>query len=458
MVNELRELLRSNADSGPQDPVDLSDVLKGGRRRVRRRRLTAVGGTALASAAVIGLTTLVWPSPPDLGAAGVPIPEGPVLRLTDATDAVKGEDYRVLATHTNKNLEMDNGQYFDGVTDDGMVLFRDGPRRTQWRARYALMDPATGDKAWLPAPPVPDQETLWPVVLDEERLVLTGFATPDSEDVDQSSGDDMFDQMRLYAVVYDRTAGAWTRLEWPDLPGVEGPGSTVLGPDGRLYVRVLASRGGPPEGGWPKGPDGEADDSDAPGNTYDLWSVSLSDPSDVRDEGLRLGSLAFTDRAMVWTDSTNGAAGKVHVRDLDTGDESAFDPHLGDKCNLLSFGATGEHVVMGQYCGDYAGGVRDDRVQVVEIDGDPVVTIQDSDLEGGLNEPSDVVTVTTHQRGQAGTYVYDLATDRFLRVTKDHSNYWMETLTPGRNFMWSTPENGRKGATQWLGELTGQAD
>ena len=68
MVNELRELLRSNADSGPQEPVDLSDVLKGGRRRVRRRRLTAVGGTALASAAVIGLTTLVWPSPPDLGA------------------------------------------------------------------------------------------------------------------------------------------------------------------------------------------------------------------------------------------------------------------------------------------------------------------------------------------------------------------------------------------------------
>jgi hypothetical protein len=450
MVNELRELLRGNAEFEPQDHVDITAVLRGGRRRVRRRRLTAVGGTALASAAVIGLTTLVWPSPPDLDAAGVPRPEGPVLRLTDATDAVEGEDYRVLTSHTNEDLEFDNGQYFDGVTEDGKVLFRDGPRMRQLQARYALMDPDTGDKGWLPVPPVPKQETLFPVALDEERLVMTGFTMPDAEDVDESSGD-VFDQMRLYAVIYDRTIGEWARIDWPDLPGVQGPGSAVLGPDGRLYVRVPATRGGPPEGGWPEGPDGEADDSDAPGDTYALWSVSLSDPRDARDEKLRLGDLAFTDNAMVWTDSTNGEAGDVHVRDLDTGEESTFDPRLGEKCNLLSFGATGAHVVMGQYCGTYADGVRDDRVQVVELDGDRVVTIQDSDLDGGLSGTGDVVTVSSYQRGgRGGTFVYDLATDRFLRVSDGVSSYGMGGPAPGRQFMWSTPENGRKGATYTL--------
>ena len=41
----------------------------------------------------------------------------------------------------------------------------------------------------------------------------------------------------------------------------------------------------------------------------------------------------------MWTDSTNGDAGRVHVRDLATGEEHAFDPRTGERCNLLSFGA-----------------------------------------------------------------------------------------------------------------------
>ena len=63
---------------------------------------------------------------------------------------MEGRDYRVLASYTNENLDRDNGQYFDGVTDDGLILFRDGPRIGPARPRFALMDPATGEKDWLP--------------------------------------------------------------------------------------------------------------------------------------------------------------------------------------------------------------------------------------------------------------------------------------------------------------------
>ena len=162
MVNELRELLHSNADSAPPESHDLSAVLESGRRRVRHRRLVALGGTAVASAAVIGLTSLVWPSPPDFDAAGVPTPAAPTMRLTDAQEAVRGEDYRVLASYTNDNLEQDNGQYFDGVTDDGLILFRDGPHGVDNTVRIALMDPATGEKDWLgESDAMPD----WPVSL-----------------------------------------------------------------------------------------------------------------------------------------------------------------------------------------------------------------------------------------------------------------------------------------------------
>ena len=90
-----------------------------------------------------------------------------------------------------------------------------------------------------------------------------------------------------------------------------------------------------------------ADDADAEGDTYRLWSVSLTDPDDVRDEDLTVGDVAFTDTSMVWTDRTNGDSGRVHVRDLATGEEQAFDPRSGARCNLLSFGATADRACSG---------------------------------------------------------------------------------------------------------------
>ena len=447
MVNELRDLLRENVAAPPHDAGDLSAVIRGGRRQVRRRRLAAVGGTAIASAAVIGLTSLVWPSPPDFAAAGVPMPDAPTLRLVDARAAVEGDDYRVLASYTNDNLEADNGQYFDGVTDDGLILFRDGPRMDQLRPRFALMDPSTGEKDWLPAPPNLGDERLAPVDLGAQQLLFSGVRFGKGEEADLSMN------ARLFALVYDRDARAWHSVEWAGLPVLDQPSPGTLGPDGRLYVRVPATQGKPPAGGWPTGPDGEADDADAEGDTYELWSASLTDTSDVRDEGLTVGDLAFTDGSMVWTDSTNGDSGLVHVRDLETGEERSFDPHSGEKCNLLSFGATEERVVLGQYCGTYDGGVRDDRVQVLTTAGEQVVTLQGSSIDGALARGSDVVTVTSYERGQTGTYVYDLGSGRFLRLSEDVSQWLTNGPAPDGAFMWNTPVNRGNGATQWLGEL-----
>ena len=435
MVNELRELMRDTAGTAPADERDLAVVLRTGRRRVRRRRVAVVGGAALATAAVVATTAVVWPSPPDLRAAGVPAPDAPTLRLSDAREAVEGRDSRALTSYTNENLNQDNGQYLDGVTDDGLVLFRDGPRMDQRRPRLALLDPATGDKDWLPD--LETQAQLWPVELGTDRLVLLSTAG--------GTG------VRLVAHVFDRELRRWSTVAWPDLPAVDFPSGDV-GPDGRLYVGVPAAAGQPPPGGWPTGPDGEADDAEAEGDTNRLWSASLTDPADVRDEGLTVGDVAFTDSSMVWTDRTNGDSGRVHVRDLATGEEHAFDPRSGERCNLLSFGATDDRVVLGQYCGTYDG-VRDDRVQVVSTDGEQVVTVQDSELDGGLVGRSDVVTVTSYQRGQSGTYAYDLGSGQFLRLSDDVSQWSLGGPTQPGQVMWHTSVNGGRGATQWLGEL-----
>jgi hypothetical protein len=442
VVTDLKQLLHENLAGAPADHVDVAALVAAGRRRRRSRRTVRAGGAALLVAAIVATAAVGWSGGADRAdpADRRPAPDAPTLHLADAGRGVEGRDYRVLASQTNENLDRDNGQYLDGVTADGMVLFRDGPRADLLTARLALLDPATGRKDWLPELEIGQTQT-WPLELGADRLVLLGAGGAS--------------QVDLYAYVFDRGTRRWSGMKWRDLPAVTVPLAT-LGPDDRLYVMVPATQGRPPEGGWPVGADGEADDADAEGDTYHLWSASLTDTDDVRDEQLTVGDVAFTDTSMVWTDSTNGDPGLVHVRDLSSGEEHSFDPDAGERCNLLSFGATGDRVVLGEYCGTYAGEVRDDRVQVLSLDGDQVVTLQDSGLDGalaGFDGTSDVVTVTSHEGAQAGTYVYDLGSDRFLRLTDRVSKFGLGGPVPGSDVMWHTPVNSRRGATQWVGQL-----
>jgi hypothetical protein len=402
----------------------------------------AFGGTTLATVAVVATVSLVSldDGPPDLAAAGVPQPDAPTLRLADAATATEGRDYQLQASHTNEDLDADNGQYFDGVTDDGLILFRDGPQMNQAHARFALMDPATEQKDWLPDSGIGDAQSRV-IELGAEWLVLLSV-----QDEAETGG--------LVAHVFDRRSRTWSTVAWAGLPKVDDAFDAVLGPDDRVYLPVPLTHGRPPAGGWPMSPEGEADDADADGDTYRLWSASLTDPSDVRDEGLTVGSLAFTDDSMVWTDATNGDAGQVHVRDLRTGTERAFDPRSGENCNLLSFGAAGDRIVMGQYCGTFDDGVRDDRVQVVDTEGNQVVTLQDSSIEGQLASGGEgLVAVRSYERGTDGTYVYDLESGRFLQITDEVSSWVTSGPAPEGQFLWNTPVNGGDGMTQYLGEL-----
>ena len=444
MVTELQELMRQHVAAPPPELVDLDGLVAAGRRRARRRRRgrLAAGAAVVLTAGVVAAGAALWPST-NTGtgpepADRPPAPHGPTLSLADATRAVEGQDYRVLARHTNANLDADNGQYFDGVTDDGQILFQDGPREPDWNQRLALMDPATGEKDWLPDPQL-GQEQFWPVELGAERLVLLSV---------ELDNDGM--QGVLSVRVFDRATEQWSTLQWPGLPEVRGPTGAV-GPDGRLYVLTPATTPGPPPGGWPTGPDGDAEDADADGETSQLWSVSLTDTSDVRDEQRTVGAFAFTDDAMVWTDGSNGAPGRVHVRDLASDEEHSFDPRTGERCNLLDFGASGDRIVMSQYCGTYDGAVRDDRVQVLTTAGEPVVTLQDSGIEGTV--AGGAVVVESFAREGGGTYVYDLDQDRLLRVSDAVSNYGSGGPTPDGLFLWHTPVNHRHGAEQWLGQL-----
>jgi len=237
VVNELKELMRENVAAPPPDHLDLDALLEAGHRRVRGRRTALVGGISLVAvgavaAAVVGLG---GGSSPKATADTRPEPEAPTIRLSDASPAVEGTDFQVLASHTNQNLDRANGQYFDGVTDDGLILYRDGPRGPDNFDRWGLLDPATNDVDWLPDPGLGGNQA-FPIVLGADRLVL---ATMEGGL-----------EGNLVAHVFDRGSRQWYTVSWPDLPQVGFP-SAALGPDGRLYVVTPATQGKPPPGGWP---------------------------------------------------------------------------------------------------------------------------------------------------------------------------------------------------------------
>lgn len=444
MVNDLRDLMQRAVDAPPEDGNDLGAVLRAGRGRVHRRRRAVAAGVA-ATVAVAGGAG-VWAA--SGGEDGdrvanrtVPAPDGPVLHLAQAEAAVEGKDYDVLASHTNKDLDADNGQYYDGVTDDGRILFRDGPRAGLAVARFALVDPATGAEDRLPLHDVGSSTRA--VELSADRVVLVSPA-------DDGAG--------LRAHVFDRRTRTWSAPTWPALPAGGDPFTAAVGPDGRLYVAVGARDAGDgvavdgPADGPADGP--EVDDAGAAGDTRRLWSVGLDDPADVRDEGLRVGSFAFTDDTLVFSAATNGVNDEIHVRDLATGTDRVLDPRSGARCNLLDLGATDDLIVLSQYCGTYDDG-RDDRIQVIDTDGDPVTTLQGDNLGGGV--AGGLVQVTSYDGSAAGTYVWEPDGGRLVRVTDGVSSWSLGGPTPAGYLLWDTPYGSAAGprepvagATQWL--------
>lgn len=420
MVNELRELLRETAAHPPEGGVDVAEVLAGGRARVRRRSATVAGaGAATAVAGVVAVTALVA-GPGDGDAARVAgdpgsgnRPVGPVLTLADARPATPGDQLREVAALTNDDLDRANGTYLVGATPDGLLVEREGPRGLANDSLVTLVDPATGGRDVLPGGRQQVEDLL---AADEDRLVFRG---------QRAQGDE------LAAVVYDRADRSWSTVRW-DLPAEVAYAADVH--DGRLHVGV---------------------DTGGEIQRFDLWSLSLTDGDDVRDEGEVVGDFTVGPEGTAWTGTHNEPNDSLTVVDPD-GDRRTFDPRSGDRCNQLGMARVGEVVALSQYCGR-TGDVRDDRVQVLTDTGEPVVTIQDDGIElAGASD--DGVLVTAYGPGErAGTYFYELDSARLWRIGGDVGRFgsgW-SGQRPGAWFSWSTAVNGGRGATQHVGDWVG---
>ena len=424
MVKDLSTLLRESAAHPPADHgavSDLTEVVRRGRSRVRRRRVVAAGG-AVASVAVIAVGGALL-TPGGAGGDGVVepakqiAPVGPVVHPEDSVSGVPGRDWTSLTALSNHNLDRANGQYLSGYTADGLVLVKDGPHGRHNRSRWGLMDPATGETAWLSDPSTADLER--PIGFGEGRIVFVG-----------SEG------RRSAVVIHDRDSGGWSvPMKLPGDPW--GLVSAQLGPDNRVYFGL---------------------DPEDTGRQQQLWSLSLDTPDEeARDEGRTVGDFTISGDNLIYTATNNEPNDRITVVDLTTGEEHSFDPQSGDRCNQLSLQAAGDHVVMGQYCGTTNGGrspVRDDRVQVVDLEGDPVVTVQGHGVTAGAVAPDGFVVGAygSVDDRDGATYVWSFADRTLMRVAGSMSKFSMPWLD-GDALMWHESVNDTRGARQFVATL-----
>lgn len=419
MVNELRSLLQDSSDNPPPYlDFDAASIVRSGRSRVRRRRATMIGAAGLAAAAVVAFSTLALDQDPKADPARptgpVTEPVGQVLTLSDATSADLDPVYRSVFDAD----DFDNARLVDGVSDDGQAVVRDAKNMST----LALVDLASGTEE--PLPDVGGKENRL-LEASDERLVFSSLKT--SQQTRQSE---------VGVSILDRSSATWSQVTWPDLPAGQLLGIGI-GSDDRLYVALNSDAAG-------------VEDS-FDGTTGALWSASLTDAGDVRDEDRVVGAMAVDGNHLVWGEASQGISNRLTVRDLDSGDESSFDPRSGAYCTQTGLGVDADRIVMSQDC-VAQDGASDRRIQVVSLTGDPVTTIQDASIEGYPDHGGHAIIIADGS-DNAGVYAYDLAAGDLLRLSTTVPDFALPVPGPvGEGYLLWPEGQGRGRSTQQVAE------
>lgn len=401
-MNNLNTLLEDASADVPHDAFEVDGVISVGRSRVRRRRTVA----GLAVAAVVGLgAVLVVPG----GGSGdddepATPPQVRVLTLDDAVAAEPGRDYQVLGEFTAHSTgEKMTGDFVRAVLPDGTAVLQRYPHGLDAASEIALV--GTGGTQAVAAP----------------RSLANFLGTTDRE---LAFGDDV-DGLWLL----DRTTLQWRQVGRSlDL---NEPVQPLTSQNGHLFI-------------------GGAPTSEAP--TRPIYDVDLgAGTSAVVARG---GYVAANDGRVAWTSGYDVPVGTVTVRDL-RGGTSEFDPHTGD-CLAKGIGLTAQRIVVMTNCDGAADDEYNDivtRVDVFDLDGHPLARISGADDMGPVRMSDRFLTLSTWSGEREGTYTYDLATERFLRVTDEMSGLAGNETGSGPTVVWEKRLDGETGATYVVAQM-----
>lgn len=384
MGNELRSMLLEAVATPPDDVVDLAVVTRRGAQLRRRERRARVGSVALAAcvAAVSAVLLTDLALGPESGGPGPASGEAERTTLADAAPAVAGRDYEVVADAAD--VPGEGPVVVAGTTVDGQaLLWAPTEAPSGHDVALGLLDLATGERTWLPE----DGEVpTVPLELGEDRLVFL-VEVP---------------RVGPRVSVYDRAAGTWSTATWEGVRG--GFTTAAMGPEGRLWF-------------------------DRDGR---LVSGSLTDPADVRDEGIAATTFDIHGETLVSL-GTGAREGTITVTDLDDRLSASFEAPLASPCGAPTLDLGEELLALGWSCG-YAGELADpeptdSRALVVTTSGQQVADV--SGLPGNLRLDARVVGDDVLLTSQSPLTTYDPAvcdfpfdglSSRYLRAWSDRTD------------------------------------
>ncbi len=404
-MNHLNDLLDDVSAEGPVDRLDLDDVITAGRSRVRRRR----AGAGIAAAAVVGIAAVfVLPG----GGGNEPQPTGPpqvsVLTLDDAAAAEEGRDYDVLQKFTAHSTdEAMTGDFVRGVLPDGDVVLQRYPNGIDGRSEVVVVG---ADGTTVIKTPAGIGNYLG---AGDRYLVFGGVDGLGLLMIDKENGD-------VRGLVENGTLDTNT------------PAQPLTAPGGHTYIAGAARFG----------------DDLRPIFDVDL---NLAPPTEIA----RGGHVASYAGRVAWTDRYDAPVRTVTLRDQ-SGGTTSFDPHTGD-CVEKGVALTAQRVVVTTNCNDRAGDSEYTdivtRVDVFDLDGNPLTRIIDEDGFGPVRMSDRFVTLSSWEGGRAGTYTYDLETGQFLRMTEAMSGLAGNETGSGSTVVWEEQLDGDNGATYVVAQM-----
>lgn len=399
-MNDLSTLLRDAAHDSPADGFDVTAVVRAGRSRVRRRRL-AVGVAALTT---VGLIAAIPLGIAQLDGTGELTPSdspGRPLALADAVPAVPGKDYTQVATFAAGDGSRLTGQFVRGVLPDGRIVVQ----------RY----PDGGDRPSQVGIAV-DGETRWA----ETAMLMNYLGTAGGEVLFSGSLENRSDVLAEGLLALDADTLTWRRVT-----------SRML--DTNQHAQPVTA----PQGGAAYFGQGVM----AGVRTQPIFRVDLT--SGAVTQARVAGNVAQLDGSVVWTERFNAPNDTVTLDAVDRA-PSSFDPETGD-CAQKDIALTRTRIVLMLNCASSDPESTDvvDRIELFTHDGAKLWTLDAQEL-GPVRVGDRFVTISSWKRDEQGTYAYDLATDRFLRLTDSMSSFTGNETGAGNVIVWQQPVDGRR--------------
>lgn len=395
-MTRLQDLLTQEA-ADLSTESDLAGALRTGRRRLLVRRAVAAGGATALVAVLAGSIVWATTSLTDRAEPAAPKPKlGVTLTIDDAVPAEEGTDYTAMRTVTG---DADHIEINPFLNTTNMLLTEDGQalrRADEWerintagvmavRAKFTLIDRETGDERELP---VYDQWLQGPLLLGADKLYF-GISQVQGEG-EYEPGTELPTQQGQIAV-FDRSTWTWSTLDW-DIPDGFEWSTIAIGADDRAWLSGFR---------------------DDPEPEYQVWSGSLGDTSDARQETPPLAADAAATQVgswLVWI-STEGT---VAVNTVDGAERTI--QSVGECLVATRAGGSTPLLVSGEPCE-----TADSRLRIRTLDGADVLELRGDQLRGMVTSER-FVAVNQYTALEEGggfsttSYLYELATGKLMRM------------------------------------------